>query len=376
MNISSRLCFAVIVSLMLSNTATVHAENIEAKLSTGSAFQVMSGTQVHMHVGADGKVGIGTTSPKYKLDVAGIVRAQAFEGISSQPVQFNDIAVRGGLKVGENSILLGTVSTSGAENTIRFETLPGAIETDGNPLTINGGASGDIIINDSSTGNVGIGTDTPGQKLSVNGVIESMAGGIKFPDGTIQTTSSSASGAFTDTGTEAYYNNGNVGIGTTTPGQKLTVTGMVESTSGGFKFPDGTVQSSAQAVGPQGPQGPVGPQGLTGPQGQTGLTGPQGLQGLQGSAGPQGPEGPQGPAGTLTVFWTQGTSSCSTACQNQGGVSAADENGYICKEMGGALGKGICWDSYEGEYKCTDTTYCPTNRQYLAQCRCIHVSGS
>lgn len=38
---------------------------------------------------------------------------------------------------------------------------------------------------------------------------------------------------------------GNVGIGTSSPGQKLTVAGTVESTSGGFKFPDGTTQSSA-----------------------------------------------------------------------------------------------------------------------------------
>jgi hypothetical protein len=34
---------------------------------------------------------------------------------------------------------------------------------------------------------------------------------------------------------------GNVGIGDDNPGQKLTVAGTVESTTGGFKFPDGTV---------------------------------------------------------------------------------------------------------------------------------------
>jgi hypothetical protein len=38
---------------------------------------------------------------------------------------------------------------------------------------------------------------------------------------------------------------GNVGIGTTTPGQLLSVAGTIESTSGGFKFPDGTLQASA-----------------------------------------------------------------------------------------------------------------------------------
>jgi hypothetical protein len=38
---------------------------------------------------------------------------------------------------------------------------------------------------------------------------------------------------------------GKVGIGTTTPTSKLTVQGMVETTLGGYKFPDGTIQTTA-----------------------------------------------------------------------------------------------------------------------------------
>lgn len=41
------------------------------------------------------------------------------------------------------------------------------------------------------------------------------------------------------------YVSGDVGIGTPSPGSKLEVAGTVHSTSGGFKFPDGTVQTSA-----------------------------------------------------------------------------------------------------------------------------------
>jgi hypothetical protein len=38
---------------------------------------------------------------------------------------------------------------------------------------------------------------------------------------------------------------GNVGIGTAAPSAKLTVAGTIESTTGGFKFPDGTTQATA-----------------------------------------------------------------------------------------------------------------------------------
>jgi|SRR5579871_5566460 len=54
---------------------------------------------------------------------------------------------------------------------------------------------------------------------------------------------------------------GNVGVGTKTPGVKLEVAGRIHSTVGGFVFPDGSVQGSAAAAGPQGPQGLQGPPG-------------------------------------------------------------------------------------------------------------------
>src|SRR6185503_10427041 len=38
---------------------------------------------------------------------------------------------------------------------------------------------------------------------------------------------------------------GKVGIGTDTPASRLTVAGMIETTLGGYKFPDGTVQTTA-----------------------------------------------------------------------------------------------------------------------------------
>ena len=42
---------------------------------------------------------------------------------------------------------------------------------------------------------------------------------------------------------------GNVGIGNTTPANRLSVDGIIESTSGGIKYPDGTVQTTAATGG-------------------------------------------------------------------------------------------------------------------------------
>ncbi len=83
-------------------------------------------------------------------------------------------------------------------------------------------------------GNIGIGTDTPGEKLSADGIIESETGGFKFPDGTLQTTAFGGFGginALTGAGgtpPDAVYvdGSGRVGIGIGSarmPQEKLTL---------------------------------------------------------------------------------------------------------------------------------------------------------
>ena len=43
-------------------------------------------------------------------------------------------------------------------------------------------------------------------------------------------------------------NSGNVGIGTASPTEKLSVDGMIQAISGGFMFPDATIQKTAAPV--------------------------------------------------------------------------------------------------------------------------------
>lgn len=113
--------------------------------------------------------------------------------------------------------------------------------------------------------------------------------------------------------------------------------------------------------------------------GTPGPQGPQGPQGNQGVQGPQGPQGPAGPAAKLTEFWTATTGACSSACTAQGGVSAADANGNVCKSVSGVLGKAACYVSscrvggvcghHCESGACTDNA-----NSAQAQCRCIHIT--
>lgn len=89
-------------------------------------------------------------------------------------------------------------------------------------------------------------------------------------------------------------NSGRVGVGVA---PDVSVGLSVDTT--GIKFGDGTIQTTASIAGATGATGAtgIGATGATGVQGLIGATGPQGVQGIQGSQGIQGGTGATGIAG-------------------------------------------------------------------------------
>jgi hypothetical protein len=147
-------------------TGTVNTANLAytGTLTGGTGIVAIGTNQIYKD--ASGNVGIGTSSPAGKLHVTG---GRSFFAASSEP-----------FAVG--------VRYSAAGGFVYF----GATDATATPGVQISSATGAALLNITTSGNVGIGTSSPAQKLSVAGTIESTTGGVKFPDGTTQTTAATA----------------------------------------------------------------------------------------------------------------------------------------------------------------------------------------
>jgi hypothetical protein len=248
-------------------------------------------------------VAIGlTTAPQAKLHVFGAVTTSSslFKATSPNSDPYGVLITETLATEGYGS---GTVVQFTGNSLIRVSNLQigyvgyPLVQSQGTqPLYLNRWSNNDVIVGQSVfptgfrvqsvgpssfAGGVGIGTTTPGSQLHIlgNNVPDTAQGDLVLSRYWASATDVRASAIFHyyDTPTTSdmlvfgvtgdwsggFTRNkpnqfsqakmvikasGNVGIGTTNPAQKLSVVGTVESTSGGFKFPDGTIQSTAFAA--------------------------------------------------------------------------------------------------------------------------------
>ncbi len=242
-------------------------------------FQSNSTAGSGLTVLTSGNVGIGHGAPAYKLDVAGQgLTANSYYTLSrlSEYTTGNGLYSGYSVNAGGNNVASGWIATGGVSTDLQL-----GVAANYGALTIK-----------NTTGNVGIGTASPGELLTLadSGKIRlnknsdytnlssgdwglhietsQIAGGklrigeswgqmgISMWDSPTPYEILIGGGAGKGVGisgnnTDPMANNGlyvassnNVGIGTTSPGQKLTVAGTIESTSGGVKLPDATTLKS------------------------------------------------------------------------------------------------------------------------------------
>jgi hypothetical protein len=185
-----------------------------------------------------GQLGVGTDTPNARIHFAGQAGEKLRVFLQSPGAQHAE------LRFLDTTVMSGRlIYTGGNSAGARYFGFVAYVDKDGNPLPIRfftmrtGGSSfGDenqVLYLGTGTnpisyfsGRLGVGTPSPTETLTVAGVIYSTTGGIKFPDGTIQTTAASpgASG-WTDGGTTVSLTTAtdNVGIGTSTANAKTHI---------------------------------------------------------------------------------------------------------------------------------------------------------
>jgi len=158
----------VIAGTTLLNEGIKFPDGTVQTTSASGATGQWSASDTNIYYSA-GNVGIGTSSPAAKLHIKGNDFPHTFIYLDT-----NEANQDAGIRFYENSSMKGHLFHDASEGLLRLET-----------------NQAQIVLR-SSDGNVGIGTNDPGEKLEVAGNIEvtGSGNGVVFPDGTVQRSAS------------------------------------------------------------------------------------------------------------------------------------------------------------------------------------------
>jgi hypothetical protein len=236
-----------------ANAAHVmYFRNLSAGTSASNDIRFQTSSLDRLSIKSNGNVGIGITSPLNLLDVNGVARFRRNGSATEGFVIGNDALTLQGWAGHNPYIEWKNVDNSRQGymgwNTDRLSLL---LEN-GYDFTVENANGGPKLMRVTSTGNVGIGTDSPGSSLSVYRDVNSSVsitsnqntsdaslwfrinstgkdGGIIYRNDGRLSFNLDGSAVVESNELMTIHPNGNVGIGVTTPDQKLTVKGIIHT---------------------------------------------------------------------------------------------------------------------------------------------------